>query len=172
MTDPSRRGRSPSRAKAEAPGAARAATVAASMVRDVAACRPDDSLNEAANLMWRRDCGFVPVVADEVGRTLVGVVTDRDIAMTAFFRGQSLKEIAVSAAMSPPTQVAHPDDDLEAALERMRRAQVHRLPVVDAAGRLVGVLSLADVLRRKGVAPGRLVGTLAAIRTPRDAPEV
>lgn len=131
---------------------------------DVSACAPGDSLNRAVQIMWERDCGFVPVV--EGGR-LVGVLTDRDACMGAYTRGAPLTDIRVRDVMTAATHTTSPEEDLGAAQERMGRHKVRRLPVVDG-GRLVGVVSINDVARaavsRRQAPTALQVGrTLAAI---------
>lgn len=100
------------------------------MTKDVATCGPDETLNRAAQLMWERDCGFVPVVESAERRRVVGVVTDRDACIAAYTRGHPLAEIRVGDVMSTRIRACKPSDDLAAAEETMREAQVHRLPVV------------------------------------------
>jgi CBS domain-containing protein len=149
------------------------------MTRHVRSCRPGDSLNEAARIMWETDCGFVPVVEPEAGMRVVGVITDRDICIAAYTKGKTLREIPVRDVMAGSVRACAPDDRLAAAEEIMREAQVRRLPVVDESGRLVGILSLSDIARelaretgssRKRVT-GREVGeSLAAISKPRQLP--
>lgn len=121
------------------------ARVAAAMSRNLTACEPEDDVAEAARLMWEHDRGFL-VVLDPHGR-LAGVLTDRDVCMAAYTRGRPLYEISVGAVMSRAPRTCAPDDTLEHAARTMRDAQVHRLPVVEAGGRVVGVLSLADLVR-------------------------
>jgi CBS domain-containing protein len=146
------------------------------MTKDVATCGPDDTLNRAAQLMWERDCGFVPVVESTERRRVVGVVTDRDACMAAYTRGQSLPEIRVGDVMSTGIRGCKPSDDLAAAEETMRGAQVHRLPVVDDADQLLGVISLADIAREaarqtgsksREVSPAEIGETIERIRQPR-----
>jgi CBS domain-containing protein len=121
------------------------ARVASAMSRDVTACAPEDDVAEAARLMWEHDRGFV-VVLDGHGR-LAGVLTDRDVCMAAYARGRALHEISVATVMSRPTRTCAPDDTLEQAARTMREGQLRRLPVIDATGRVAGVLSLADLVR-------------------------
>lgn len=147
------------------------------MTKDVATCCPDDTLNEAARLMWERDCGFVPVAEPSPTRRLVGIVTDRDLCMAAYTRGRSLGEIRIGDVMSTGVRSCKPSDDLAAAETTMRDSQVHRLPVVDDADQLLGVISLADIAReaareagskRQEVTVAEIGETLAAIRQPRE----
>jgi CBS domain-containing protein len=115
------------------------------MTRDVRACSPDDSMGEAAQIMWENDCGCVPVVDGD--RRLVGMITDRDICMAAYTRGKPLAEIEVGGAMAAVVQSCRAEDTLRKAETIMRTAQVRRLPVVDRDRVLVGILSLRDIVQ-------------------------
>lgn len=147
------------------------------MTRNVRSCRPEDSLNEAARIMWEGDCGFVPVVEMDDGPRVRGVLTDRDICMAAYTRGKALADLAVRDTMSSRLRTCSPGDRLQDAEQLMREAQVRRLPVVDEAGRLLGVLSLSDLAceiareragGRKGVSGRRIGEALSAICRRRD----
>ncbi len=141
------------------------------MRRPVVSCRPEDTLHAAAQQMWEHDCGVLPV-ADAEGR-VVGVVTDRDICMAAWSRGQTLADIPVSSAMSRTVFSCRPGDSMDIAERVMSEKQVRRLPVVDANSRLVGMLSLNDITRfvastsRGDGAKEVALQTLAAISRPR-----
>ncbi|MBS1911065.1 MAG: CBS domain-containing protein [Bacteroidetes bacterium] len=115
------------------------------MIRDVATCNPTTNLAEAASLMWRYDCGLLPVV-DSDNRVL-GTITDRDICIAAGTRNVAPSEIKVGEVVSHDAHCCEPDDDLNNALEEMRRERVRRLPVTDDDGHLIGILSLTDVIR-------------------------
>ena len=140
---------------------------------DVGRCLPSETLNEAARIMWERDCGIVPIVESREAGRLVGVVTDRDICVAAYIKGQPLGAIPISAVMAKRVVSCRASDEVKAAEQLMRRAQVHRLPVIDASEQLVGVLSLADIARATGrgmpadVSPVEVGETLAAIRRSR-----
>lgn len=135
------------------------------MKRPVATCRADRSLNDAAQVFWENDCGVVPVVDED--DKLVGVLTDRDVTVSAYFRGGSLRNLSIADAMARNVLTVAAGDDVEDALELMRTHQVRRLPVVDAAGRVEGILSLSDicvaVARDEGPKPRKLVRAFAAI---------
>jgi CBS domain-containing protein len=106
-------------------------------------CSPHDSLNDAAQIMWEEACGAVPVV-DEQSRP-VGLLTDRDICMAAYTQGAPLRALRVESAMARRIVSCNAEDDIAAAARLMRENGVRRLPVVDAAGKLVGLLSLDDL---------------------------
>jgi CBS domain-containing protein len=111
------------------------------MSRDPATCAPEDSLNRAAQLMWEERCSCLPVV-DRDGH-VVGLVTERDICMGAYTQGRRLTEITVETAMSRPAPTCAPTTTVEDAENVMRTEDVRRLVVVDADGRLRGIVTRA-----------------------------
>jgi CBS domain-containing protein len=139
------------------------------MIRKVHTCRPEDSLNVPAKLMWERDVGCIPVV-DAQARP-VGMITDRDICMSSYFTGKPLEQQAVSHAMAKKVHAARLGQSIRSAEELMRTKQIRRLPVVDNAGKLVGILSLNDLAlaagQKRSVEPDELTSTLASICQPR-----
>lgn len=118
--------------------------VATFMHPDPKTCSATDSLNCAAQIMWESDCGAVPVVDGD--GTLVGIVTDRDLCMAAYLRGQSLGGIDIGSVMSRELATVGPNDTLAQVVHAMGQHQIHRVPVAER-GRLVGIVSLADVAR-------------------------
>ena len=147
------------------------------MTRNIEACKGHETLNLAAQIMWERDCGFIPVIASNGDGALIGVITDRDIAMATYIQGKPPLAIPLSRVMSRKPICCHVEDDIAQAEALMRTNQVRRLPAVDLSGHVVGVLSLNDIARevrrekaagRKGeVGRERLATTLAAICQPR-----
>jgi CBS-domain-containing membrane protein len=115
------------------------------MTHAPAVCTTTDHLTRAAQILWERDCGAVPVL-DESG-ALAGIVTDRDICMAAYTQGRALHEIPVERVMSRHVFTIGPDATAADALDTLNRKAVRRLPVVDAQGRLIGIVSLADFAR-------------------------
>ena len=145
------------------------------MTSDVEACRPDSNLAEAAGVMWRKDCGAVPVVDEEGG--VVGMITDRDICMALATRRQYASEVRVGEVMSRGVYTCTPEDDVKEALETMRGRRVRRLPVVNSQGNLAGIISLGDIAlktEKKGKSKKRVsrrntVRTLKAVSRPHKA---
>jgi CBS domain-containing protein len=137
-------------------------------------CSSSSTLNQAAQLMWEHDCGAVPVVDGE-GK-VAGIVTDRDICMAAYTRGEPLSAIPVTVAMAKSVVCCHPDDDVESAESIMGEQQVRRLPVVDAENHLLGLLSIGDLAqemaRPRSLASGtprEFLTMVGAISRPRSA---
>ena len=120
------------------------AIVAEVMTRDVHSVHLGDSLNAAAAIMWDHEVGCVPVL-NHAGY-LVGLVTDRDVCMGAYTTGQTLHDLHVDGAMSRRVIACRAHDTLHAAEELMRAHQVRRVPVIDDAGRLVGLLSVDNLV--------------------------
>lgn len=107
-------------------------------------CHPNTSLAVAAELMWKNDCGILPII--DHGK-LSGVITDRDICIAVGTRDQPAAAITVrEAAPAGDVQTCRPDDDISAAMAVMRRAKVRRLPAVGKGGRLEGILAFNDLV--------------------------
>jgi CBS domain-containing protein len=107
--------------------------------------RPDSTAVDAARLMREEDTGIVPITGDD-GR-LVGVVTDRDLAMRVVGEEKDPRMTKVTDIASQNLVTVDPDQDLDEALQLMAEHQVRRLPVVEEDGKLVGILAQADVAR-------------------------
>lgn len=116
------------------------------MTSNVAACMPETNLAAAAGLMWRHDCGVIPVI--DGNQKVVGVITDRDICMAVAMINRLASEIAVGEVISGEVFACSPDDEVSQALATMQRRQVLRLPVVNKDGNLQGILSMNDILSR------------------------
>jgi CBS domain-containing protein len=114
------------------------------MTSNVQTCMPETSLATAAMMMRENDCGVLPVV--NVSDNVVGMITDRDICMGAATKQRDLSTIAVAEVISGDAYVCLPDDDVRQALETMKEKRVRRLPVIDAEGKLHGILSMNDAV--------------------------
>lgn len=138
------------------------------MTKNPCTVTPDTPVSEAARLMKEEDVGSVPVVervggAETRGR-LVGVVTDRDIAVRLVAEGRTT-DVPVRDVMSGGVKTAGPDDSVDSVMSLMGREQVRRIPVVDERGALVGVVSQAD-LARKASDPAKVERTVEQISQP------
>ena len=137
------------------------------------------SLTDAARLMWENDCGVLPIIKD--GRSVVGLITDRDICMAATMNARNPSAMSVEEVMTGEVFSVTPEDHIDQALQLMRDHQVHRLPVISEEGELQGILSLNDVVLNAkseeddAIADGDIVTTLQAIcqhRLPMQASSV
>ena len=111
-------------------------------------CDPNTDLAAAAKIMWDDDCGAVPVLDEQ--RRVVGMVTDRDICIAAATRATSPSNIRVGEIMSQRVHACHPHDEVRSALRAMGEQRVRRLPIVDEQERLVGIISLNDLVLHAG----------------------
>jgi CBS domain-containing protein len=136
------------------------------MTKDVSFCNPGTNAAAAAEIMWTRDCGVLPVLEDS--GQVVGVVTDRDLFIALGTQNYSASELPVGSIMHREPAMCAPDDDVRKALKTMAQQQVHRLPVVDESGELKGILSMSDVVLQaksetNGVFKDDVIRTLMAI---------
>ena len=115
--------------------------VSSAMTRDVRLVKPEQTIRDAAQLMAEIDAGVIPVTENE---RLVGIVTDRDIAVRGVAKGKS-PETKVRDVMSEGILYCFDDQELDEVAQNMGKNQVRRLPVVDRNKRLVGILSLGDL---------------------------
>ena len=115
--------------------------VSETMTRDIRVARPDQSIREAADTMRETDIGALPV---RDGDRLIGVITDRDIAIRAVAEGKS-PDTTVREIMTEKVCYCYDDQDIEEVTRNMADIQVRRLPVLNRDKRLVGILSLGDI---------------------------
>lgn len=139
----------------------------------------DTSLAEAAELMCKNGCGFLPVVSE--GGNVIGAITDRDMCIALGTRNKTAVEVLVRDVMLP-TQYTFPklftctpDDDIHCALRTLRTARIRRIPVINHEGGLVGVLSMDDIILHACVHGGKhdisckdVVEAYKAICAPQD----
>ena len=102
------------------------------------------NLGTATELMWKGNCGFLPVVDEE--KKVCGVLTDRDICVALGTRCQTAGDVCVVDVVQRKVYSCDPEDDVHMALQTMREGHVRRLPVVDASKNLAGVVSMDDIL--------------------------
>ncbi|MBN2119069.1 MAG: CBS domain-containing protein [Anaerolineales bacterium] len=120
------------------------------MTKNPVYCLPNDSVAKAAELMKSRNIGSIPVVDNEQTGKLVGIVTDRDLALKIIAEGRDAKSTKVETVMTHKVVTCHADDDLQKALDAMAEHQLRRIPVVDNDNRIVGIIAQADVATRAG----------------------
>ena len=120
--------------------------VSEAMTRDVRIASPRQSIREVATIMGQIDAGVMPVGDND---RLVGMITDRDIAVRAVAAGKG-PETPVQEVMSQEVKYCYDDEELEHVAKNMAEIRVRRLPVVNRDKRLVGILSLGDVAVSEG----------------------
>ena len=123
------------------------------MSRDVRVANPGQSIRDVAKMMDEIDAGAMPVGEND---RLVGMITDRDIAIRAVAQGKG-PDTPVREVMSQDIKYCYEDEDLEHVAENMGDLQVRRLPVVNREKRLVGIVALGDVAREEERAGGKAI---------------
>jgi CBS domain-containing protein len=142
------------------------------MIKDVKSCLPETNLSETTKIMWANDCGALPVV--EKNGQVVGIITDRDIAMAVGTRNRTPSQLTVFEVKPNPRELytCAPEDDIHDALRTMRTQGIRRLPVVNA-GTLRGMLCLNEITlnasKRGDISYEDLVDTFKAISEHRIA---
>jgi CBS domain-containing protein len=149
------------------------------MSHQVTTCGPHDSLEHAASLMWSSDCGSLPVTTGNGVLQVCGIITDRDICMAALFQGKPLRELRVEDALAKKVITCRASDQVEDAERLMQTEQIRRLPVLDNEDALIGIVSMADLVRAAArlqfgqhheVPASEVTATLAKISTPLERP--
>jgi CBS domain-containing protein len=118
------------------------------MTEELVFCTPGDTVSKVAQLMKREDIGPVLIVDNEQSKTLVGIVTDRDLALKVVGEGRDPKNTKVEDVMTRKLITCHADDNVQNAMKAMAQYQLRRIPVVDENMKLVGIISQADVATR------------------------
>lgn len=140
------------------------------LVRNILTLNPvvvtaSDSIAVAARLMRDRKVGILPVVNELGRRRLIGVITDRDIAVRWAASNQPSQRSVGDHMTRAPIATAHPAMDVHLAIGVMKRARVRRLPVVDFDDTVVGILTVVDIARHFSatdpVAAARLLEEIA-----------
>lgn len=116
------------------------------MTRSPRTVTPDATLQDAASLMKQQDVGLIPVVESSRSNNLVGVITDRDIAIRVVADGRDAAHTKVREAMSSSPRTCSQADDVDQVMEVMGKEQFRRIPIVDERGSLVGIVAQADIV--------------------------
>ena len=127
------------------------------MSTDVRIASPDHTIQQAAQMMAEIDAGALPVGEND---RLIGMITDRDIAIRAVAKGRG-PDTPVREAMTPEIEYCFEDEDIEEVAEKMSALQVRRLPVLNREKRLVGIISLGDIARYEEDAAGEAINEIS-----------
>lgn len=111
-------------------------------------CLPTNSVAKVAQLMKYEDIGAVPVVASHETNKLIGIVTDRDLALRVVGEGRDPTETKAADVLTLQPWTCLPDDPLSLAVRIMSERRVRRIPVVDDSGHILGIIAQADIARR------------------------
>jgi CBS domain-containing protein len=132
------------------------------MSTEVRLATPGESIREAARTMKEIDAGILPV---EENDRIVGMITDRDIAVRAVAEGKG-PDTRVRDVMSQEVLYCYEDEPLEEVCRQMRELQIRRMPVLTRSKRLVGIISLGDLAQSDDEGAGRAGDALAGVAIP------
>ena len=111
-------------------------------------CKPTDNVISVAELMKHENVGSVPVVENDQTQKLIGIITDRDLAMKVVGEGLEAKSTKVEAVMTRKVVTCRSDDELQVALDAMSENQLRRIVIVDNVNKVLGIISQADIATR------------------------
>jgi CBS domain-containing protein len=138
------------------------------MTKDPTCCVPTDTVSRVAKIMKTEDVGSIPVCESRQSRKLVGIVTDRDLALCVVGEGRDPNGTPAQEVMTRQPITCSAEDDLQQAIDAMQSHQVRRIPVVDRDGQLVGIIAQADIATRVQD-PEKTAETLEEISKPSTA---
>ena len=118
------------------------------MTKNPSCCLPDDMVIKVAKIMGSENIGSIPVIENTKTKKLVGIVTDRDLALKVVAEGRDAKTTKVDTAMTRKVVTCRAEDDLQVALDAMSAHQLRRIPVVDDKEQILGIIAQADVAIR------------------------
>jgi len=139
------------------------------MTLEPCCCTPECSAQTAAERMRQLSMGVLPVVESMETRRILGVVTDRDLCLAVVAGGQDPAQTTVRECMTRETVCCASGEPVARAMGAMRDHHIRRLPVVDSAGRVVGIVSLTDIIRYAALGESEVVAAVAHICEPRGA---
>ena len=140
-------------------------TVSDVMTTHLYTCKTGETLDRAVKLMWEHGFSEVPVIDDD--GFLVSMVSDRSVCICAYTQGKALSQIPVTCAAPGGLQVVRTEDSLESAHELMRRHHLRCLPVVESTGRLIGLVSITDIIRRTSLQGEPRLSASGVLASPR-----
>lgn len=118
------------------------------MTQSPACCLADDKAYAVAQLMQGENVGSIPVVENHETKKLIGIITDRDLAVRVVGASRDATSTQASDIMTPQPLTCYPTDDLDSTLDAMANHQIRRIPVINQDGQLVGIIAQADVATR------------------------
>jgi len=118
------------------------------MTKNPVCCLPSDTVSKVAELMKSKDIGPIPIIDSEQTKKLVGILTDRDLALKIVADGRDPKSTKAEEVMTREIVTCLAEDDLQNALDAMSGHKLRRIPVIDINRRIVGIIAQADVATR------------------------
>jgi CBS domain-containing protein len=120
------------------------------MTKNPVCCLQNDVVSKVAELMKSEDIGGVPIIENAQTKKLIGIVTDRDLALKIVAEGRDPKSMKAEEVMTRKVVTCRLEDDLQKVLDAMSEHKLRRIPVVDSNNGIVGIIAQADVATRGG----------------------
>jgi CBS domain-containing protein len=117
------------------------------MTKQPICCGPSDTVQRVAQMMRQQDVGAIPVVSDMVSKRLVGIITDRDLCVSAMADGKDPSTTPIADYFTKKVITCLPEETLEACAQKMKQHRIRRIPVVDKQNCCVGIVVQADIAR-------------------------
>ncbi|HEX7158387.1 MAG TPA: CBS domain-containing protein [Edaphobacter sp.] len=134
------------------------------MTSNPVCCVPGDTAQSAAKMMCEHSVGSMPVVTDQQSRKLAGIITDRDLCCSIVAQGLDPKSTTIQKYMHHNPVACRDGENLNGCEQAMQKHQIRRIPVVDAEGRVIGIVSQADLALKEK--PDKVSKTVAAVSRP------
>lgn len=136
------------------------------MTKKPTCCLPTEMASKAAQRMKKEDVGSIPVIENDKTKKLIGIVTDRDLALKVVAVEGDTKSIKVSDVMTSKVISCFGDDKIQKAVDAMAKHQIRRIPVVDKEHKIIGMISQADVATRVAKRKKKLARMIRKISEP------
>ena len=140
------------------------------MTSDPVCCLATDSAQHVAGILRKLNVGSMPVVTDHESRKLIGIITDRDLCCSVVADGLNPQSTSIEKSFSMNPVACREGEDLDHCERLMQERQVRRIPIVDGDGRVIGIVSLADLALRDR--PERVGKTVAEVSKPQSSAPV
>jgi len=140
------------------------------MTSDPACCLTTDTAQHVAGMLRKLNVGAIPVVTDHESRKLIGIITDRDLCCSVVANGLDPRSTPIEKTMSNNPVACREGADLDDCERLMQERQVRRMPIVDGVGRVIGIVSLADLALKDK--PANVAKTVADVSKPQSSAPV
>ena len=117
------------------------------MTKQPVCCSPSDTVQRVAQMMRQQDVGAIPVVSDVASKQLVGIITDRDLCVSAMADGKDPRTTPIADYFTKQAITCAPEETLDACEQKMKQHRIRRIPVVDKQNACVGIIVQADIVR-------------------------
>ena len=140
------------------------------MTSNPVCCLATDSAQQVAAILRKLNIGSIPVVTNHESRKLIGIITDRDLCCSVVANGLDPQSTPIERSVSMNPVACREGENLDDCERLMQERQVRRIPIVDGDGRVIGIVSLADLALKDR--PERVAKTVAEVSKPQSSAPV